>query len=73
MSKLPYEGICVVERSGLLTARLIGLLLADQGARVLVAQTAPTRVASPVVGSAAPADPTLSFEHLDPYLNPNTI
>jgi crotonobetainyl-CoA:carnitine CoA-transferase CaiB-like acyl-CoA transferase len=69
MSKLPYEGICVVERSGLLTARLIGLLLADQGARVLVAQTAPTRVASPVVGSAAPADPTLSFEHLDPYLN----
>jgi len=69
MSKLPYEGICVVERSGLLTARLIGLLLADQGARVLVAQTAPNRVASPVVGSAAPADPTLSFEHLDPYLN----
>ena len=69
MSKLPYEGVCVVERSGLLSARLIGLLLADQGAQVLVAQTAlPSQTAS-APSSAAPLDPTLTFEHLDPYLN----
>jgi crotonobetainyl-CoA:carnitine CoA-transferase CaiB-like acyl-CoA transferase len=69
MSKLPYEGICVVERSGLLSARLIGLLLADQGARVLVAQTAPPSQTASPPGDAAPLDPTLSFVHLDPYLN----
>ncbi len=69
MSKLPYEGICVVERSGLLSARLIGLLLADQGAQVLVAQTAPPSQTASAPGEAAPLDPTLSFEHLDPYLN----
>lgn len=38
MSQLPYAGICVVERSGLLSARLLGPLLADQGAQVLVAR-----------------------------------
>ena len=64
MSQPPYSGISVVERSGLLSARLIGLLLADQGAQVLVAQSKRTPLSS-----SEPLDPTLNFEHLDPYLN----
>ena len=64
MSKLPYEGICVVEKSGLLTARLIGLLLADQGATVLVAQ-----VDDSLKASSEPLDPSLHINHLDPYLH----
>ena len=64
MSTLPYAGICVVERSGLLSARLIGLLLADQGAQVLVAQSDAAPQAT-----KEPLDPSLHFEHLDPYLN----
>ncbi len=68
MSQLPYAGISVVERSGLLSARLIGLLLADQGAQVLVARSESGLQASPDAG-AAPHDPSLHFDHLDPYLN----
>ncbi len=68
MSQLPYAGISVVERSGLLSARLLGLLLADQGAQVLVARSDGATQASPHSG-AAPQDPSLHFEHLDPYLN----
>jgi len=64
MSKLPYEGICVVEKSGLLTARLIGLMLADQGATVLVG-----RGDNPLSSSSEPLDPSLHIDHLDPYLN----
>lgn len=64
MSHLPYEGICVLEKSGLLSARLIGLLLADQGAKVLVARS--EHNAPP---SSGPLDPTLHFAHLDPYLD----
>ena len=64
MSQLPYAGICVVERSGLLSARLIGLLLADQGAQVLVARSDAAPQAS-----KEPPDPSLHFEHLDPYLH----
>lgn len=64
MSKLPFSGICVVERSGLLSARLIGLLLADQGAQVLVARMEPASQAP-----SEPYDPSLHFDHLDPYLN----
>ncbi len=68
MSQLPYTGISVVERSGLLSARLLGLLLADQGAQVLVARSDAAPQAPPHP-SAAPRDPSLHFEHLDPYLN----
>jgi len=68
MSSLPYEGICVLEKSGLLSARLIGLLLADQGAQVLVAQSDAASQAPPNAG-AQHHDPSLHFGHLDPYLN----
>ena len=64
MSHLPYEGICVLETSGLLSARLIGLLLADQGAKVLVARSEHN-----ALPSSDPLDPTLHFAHLDPYLD----
>lgn len=36
MSQLPYEGIRIIEQGTTLTARLIGLLFADQGADVFV-------------------------------------
>ena len=36
MSRLPYEGVRIIEKSGLLTGRLVGLLFADQGAEVFV-------------------------------------
>ena len=68
MSQLPYAGISVVERSGLLSARLIGLLLADQGAQVLVARSDAAPQPPPAPG-AEPQDPSLHFDHLDPYLN----
>ena len=68
MSQLPYAGVCVVERSGLLSARLLGLLLADQGAQVLVARSNAASQAPPEHGAQA-HDPSLYFEHLDPYLN----
>ena len=34
--RLPYEGVRVIEKAGLLSGRLTGLLFADQGAEVLV-------------------------------------
>lgn len=68
MSQLPYAGICVVERSGLLSARLLGLLLADQGAQVLAARSNAASQAPPEHGAQA-HDPSLYFEHLDFYLN----
>ena len=64
MSRLPYDGICVLEKSGLLSARLIGLLLADQGARVLVAKSERN-----CVSSCDPLDPTEDWSDLAPYLD----
>jgi crotonobetainyl-CoA:carnitine CoA-transferase CaiB-like acyl-CoA transferase len=50
MSQLPYAGISVVERSGLLAARLLGLLLADRGVQVLVARSEYASQARPAPG-----------------------
>src|SRR5271169_6548730 len=41
----PLAGIRVIERSNLLSGRLVGLLLADQGAEVFVERTGPTPAA----------------------------
>lgn len=68
MSKLPYAGVCVVERSGLLSARLLGLLLADQGAQVLVSRSnAASQI--PLQHGAKDRDQSLNFDHIDSYLN----
>lgn len=64
MSRLPYDGICVLEKSGLLASRLIGLLLADQGAKVLVAKTQQV-----CASSCDPLDPTADWRDLAPYLD----
>src|SRR5436190_2865316 len=42
MSQLPYHGIRVIEKGATLTARLIGLLFADQGAEVFIERAAGT-------------------------------
>ena len=36
MSRLPHEGVRIIEKSATLTGRLIGLLFADQGAEVFI-------------------------------------
>ncbi len=40
MSRLPYDGIRIIERSETVTGRLIGLLFADQGAEVIIVRKA---------------------------------
>jgi crotonobetainyl-CoA:carnitine CoA-transferase CaiB-like acyl-CoA transferase len=66
--RTPFAGLRVVELGTTLAARLAGLLFADQGAQVLVARPGidARRTAAP---ACAGADPTLGFEHLDPYLD----